>query len=245
MPRGAYAHLCRLPDPEVGADDRARWRGSMPGACAASTRTGTPCSRATATIAADGKQPGGGRGELVDDEQPGPAGPQPGADDLRRSPRRSAASGSGRVRTAAPVRAHSRCDGERHRAVAVVGGERSRRRGAARATGARRPTPAVALPTSAVPSGSAPRKAGQVPAGVGDPVDQARGEEAQRVGLHLVAQPLLGALHGDRHRAERAVVEVADRRVEGEEQPGARESARVAAAAAEARASGPCSTASA
>ncbi len=41
MPRGAYAHLCRLPT-QKSAPRPVTSTGSCPGACAASTRTGTP-----------------------------------------------------------------------------------------------------------------------------------------------------------------------------------------------------------
>jgi hypothetical protein len=51
-------------------------------------------------------------------------------------------------------------------------------------------------------------------------------EEADRVSVHFVAEALLGTLHADRHRAERAVVEVSDGRIEREMQTSARYRAR-------------------
>ena len=52
---------------------------------------------------------------------------------------------------------------------------------------------------------------------VAQPVDQAPGDEGDRVALLLLAQALQGRWTGRRHRAEGAVVEVGDRRVEREE----------------------------
>ncbi len=60
-----------------------------------------------------------------------------------------------------------------------------------------------------------------MPPHVPEPVGQPLREEPGRVGVHLVAEPLLGPLHADRDRAEGAVVEVSHGRVEREEQPGA------------------------
>ncbi|GAB3158072.1 hypothetical protein GCM10027290_60600 [Micromonospora sonneratiae] len=59
-----------------------------------------------------------------------------------------------------------------------------------------------------------------MPTGVDDPVDQSLGEEAHRIRLGLVAQPLLGTLYTDRHGTERSVVEMRDGRVEGEQESG-------------------------
>ena len=60
----------------------------------------------------------------------------------------------------------------------------------------------------------------------GDPALEAESvrQALQRVmpgSAYLVTQPLLGPLYRQRHRAERAVVEVAHRRVEAEQEPGA------------------------
>ena len=52
------------------------------------------------------------------------------------------------------------------------------------------------------------------------------GEEAVRVPFLLGPQPLLELLHGDGHRAVRAVVEVGRAAVQGEELPGAGERLR-------------------
>ena len=81
--------------------------------------------------------------------------------------------------------------------------------------------PAVVLPTQGGAVGIGAEEGGEVPAAVRDAVLEPDGVEAQRVRLDLVAQPLLGPLDVDRHRAERAVVEMGDRRVEGEQQAGA------------------------
>ena len=61
---------------------------------------------------------------------------------------------------------------------------------------------------------------GDVPTRVRDPLVQPARVEALRVGVNLVAQPLLHPLHRHRDRAGRAVVEVGDRGIEGEQQPG-------------------------
>jgi hypothetical protein len=61
-------------------------------------------------------------------------------------------------------------------------------------------------------------KGGQMPAGMCDAVTQPDRVEARRVVVHLVAQALLHTLDGDRHRAERAVVQVRDARIEREQQ---------------------------
>ena len=157
VPRGAYAHLCRLPT-QKSAPMLATGVGSMPGACAASTRTGTPCSRATADDRGGRQEPGGGRGELVDDEQPGPAGAQAGADDLRRSRSSVAASGTGRIRLTAPVRRHSAATA-RLTAPYPWSVLRTSSPGRGRATGGPRRRRWWRCPPGRVPSGSAPRNA--------------------------------------------------------------------------------------
>ena len=61
-----------------------------------------------------------------------------------------------------------------------------------------------------------------MPPYVRDALVEPDAEEADRVRVHLVAEALLGTLHADRHRAERAMVEVSDGRIEGEVQTSAR-----------------------
>ena len=221
VPRGANAHLCRLPTQKSAPMPAPGWT-SCPGRARRRPARGTPCSRATPAMRGDREELGGRRGDLIDDEQPGPPGSQAGADrlhDLARRWRPGGAAGPGdRAGAAAPADA-------RPRRRTVVGGQHLVTGLSVPATGAPRRRRWWCWPPGAAVRVGA-EEGGQVPAGVREAVEQPPGEEPQRVGLHLVAQPLLGALHRDRHRAERAVVEVADRRVEGEEQAGARERLR-------------------
>src|SRR5687768_10857744 len=65
-----------------------------------------------------------------------------------------------------------------------------------------------------------------MPAYVRDALVEPDAEEADRVRVHLVAEALLSSLDTDRHRAERAMVEVSDGRIEREVQTSARYRAR-------------------
>lgn len=66
-----------------------------------------------------------------------------------------------------------------------------------------------------------PHRLGDVAADMGEPVVEPPAVEAVGVGRHFVPEALLGALHGDRHSADRTMVEVTNGRIQGEQQPGA------------------------
>ncbi len=212
--------LVQVADPEVGADGGHVERQHARDVGAVDQHRDVVLVGGGGDLAY-GQDLGGAGGDLVDDEQLRPARPQrrpdPGHHLARRRAQRERNGPRGRPGPAALT-----AGGQRDRPVDVIG-EQHLVAGleSDRLQDQRDPGGGVREQRAALRVGA--EEPGHVPSGVDEPVDEALRVELDRVGLDLVPQALLGALHTQRDRAEPSVVEVRDRRIQREQQPGPRD----------------------